>query len=73
MWTYTETEDAHRAEITERCRGENNQLSPIYHQTVEEMAFEFGQIGNMDETAMTFDMAGFRPVIVSVITYTVRV
>ena len=26
------------------------------------MAFEFGQIGNMDETAMTFDMAGFRTV-----------
>ena len=48
-----------------------------FHQYIikqwKEMAFEFGQIGNMDETAMTFDMAGFRPVIVSVITYTVRV
>ena len=27
-----------------------------------EMAFEFGQIGNMDDTLMTFDMAGFRTV-----------
>ena len=30
--------------------------------TAEEMAFEFRQIGNIDETLMTFDMAGFRTV-----------
>ena len=34
-----------------------------FHQYIikqrKEMAFEFGQIGNMDETPMTFDMAGF--------------
>jgi len=37
-----------------------------FHQYIikqrKEMAFEFGQIGNMDETLMTFDMAGFRTV-----------
>ena len=37
-----------------------------FHQYIikqwKEMAFEFGQIGNMDDTLMTFDMAGFRTV-----------
>jgi len=37
-----------------------------FHQYIikhlKEMAFKFGQIGNMDETPMTFGMAGFRTV-----------